>query len=170
MPQLLVIKSETVVDGLQYIGDVVGVFPDDHIFSASQQAKFNILGIGMGINTVNEVNQVLERIKPRIVHAYLWASDNTYHWEMPDGGVSNLLGIIEVYRVEGSSRWYKAENDFLFPVNVSQLTPEEKQLLETVDINHSSVDSFLRKLVKDMTVLSGNDVEIKELRNTEPGV
>jgi hypothetical protein len=87
----------------------------------------------------------------------------------PGGGlVKEKTRMYSVFQVEGSKRWYKMENDFKFPVNIGNLTPEEKQILETVDINHPSVDSFIRKLVKDMTVLSGNDVEVRELRNSEP--
>lgn len=160
MAQILIIKAETVRDGLQYIGDVVGVFPDDHIFSPTELAKFDVLTIN---GSVDDVNIRLRQIQPRIEDAFLW-EDGKYRWENPPIGIE----WIKVYRIEGSNRWYRMDSLFKFPVSVSRLTPEEKQLLETVDINHPAVDSFIRKLVKDITVLAGNNVEIKELRNTEP--
>jgi len=92
-------------------------------------------------------------------------SDGEYHF---DDGDEQDQGVIWVFRLEGSNKWYRVDNKFKFPVNIGSLTPEEKQLLETVDINNPAVDSFIRKLIKDITVLSNNDVEIKELRNTNP--
>ena len=163
MAQLLIIKAETARDGLQYIGDVVGIFPDSHVFSGTELAVFDVLTIG---GSVEDVRARVDQIKPRIEEAYLWESDNKYHWLRPD--VGNALESIQAYRLEGDIKWYKAGNDFKFPINVGELTATEKQLLETIDINNPSVDSFIRKLVKDIAALSGNDVEVKELRNSEP--
>lgn len=162
MAQLLIIKAETVRDGLQYIGDVVGVFEDSHVFSETEIAKFNVLTVG---GSAADVRTRLQQLTPRIEEAYRSSVDEKYHFGMPP---EEPLEIIKVYRLEGDSKWYKAENKFKFPMTVDELTPEEKQLLETVNINHPSVDSFIRKLIKDISVLSGNDVEIKDLRNTEP--
>jgi len=157
------INSETARDGLQYLGDIVGVFPDDHQFSATELIKFSYLTIG---GSVADVQARIDQLKPQITEAYLWESDGKYHFD-EDGDI-DPLGMILVFRTEGSNKWYKLENAFKFPFNLGDLTPEEKQLLETVDINHPSVDSFIRKLVKDITALSDNDVEIKDLRNTNP--
>jgi hypothetical protein len=157
------ISNETVRDGFQYLNDIMAVYPDGHQFSPTVLEKFNFLTIG---GTKEDVEARLQQLTPRVEFAYLWASDNKYHWT--EDGDENPLKVIEVYQVEGDNKWYKLENDFRFPVNVGELTAAEKQVLETVDINHPSVDSFIRKLVKDVTILSGNDVEIKELRNTTP--
>jgi hypothetical protein len=166
MPILMLINSETVKDGLQYLNDVVGVFPDDHQFSGTELAKFNFLSVGIGINTVDEVKARIRQITPAIEDAFLWQSDNKYHWTDPDG--ETIIGRMRVFQVEGSNRWYELVSDFKFPANTGDLTPEEKQLLETVDVTHPSVDSFIRKLVKDITVLTGNTNEIKDLRNSQP--
>jgi len=163
MAQLLIIKAETAKDGLQYIGDVVGIFLDSHVFSGTELAVFDVLTVG---GSVEDVQARLDQIKPRIEEAHLWESDNKYHWLRPEAGA--CLESIDVYRLEGGIKWYKAENDFKFPINVGELTATEKQLLETIDINNPSVDSFIRKIVKDIAALSGNDVEVKELRNSEP--
>jgi len=162
MAQLLIINAETARDGLQYLGDVVGVFSDDHVFSPTEIEKFDVLTVG---GSVEDVRARIDQITPTMAEAYLWASDGIHYWIEPEEGDSEN---VPVYQVEGSTRWYIAENDFRFPINVGELTATEKQLLETIDINNPSVDSFIRKLVKDITVLSGNDVEVKELRNTDP--
>lgn len=163
MAQLALIKAETASDGLQYMGDVVGVYSDDHQFSGTELEKFSILTIN---GSMQEVGARLEQIIPRVETACKWESDGKYHWEEPPDDEKSESE--PVFRTEGSNRWYKLVSDFKFPLNIFLLTAEEKQLLETVDIHHPSVDSFVRKLVKDVTVLSGNDVEIKELRNSEP--
>ena len=163
MAILLLVNNETIRDGLQYLGDVVGVFPDDHKFSDTELLKFDTLTVK---GSVADVRLRLEQITPTPGIAYLWESDNKYHWRIPEDGAP--LEAIDVFQVEGSTRWYKAENDFKFPVNIDGLTQEEKQLLATIDINNPSVDSFIKKIVKDILVLSGNDVEIKDLRNTSP--
>ena len=160
---VMLINNETAKDGLQYLNDVVGVFPDTHQFSGTELEKFNFLTIS---GTVEDVKAVLKRIKPRIETAYLLASDMKYHW-VEDGDI-DPVEVIEVFQVEGSNKWYKLINDFKFPVNLAGLTPEEKQLLETIDINNPSVDSFIRKIIKDVSVLSGNNIEVKELRNSTP--
>lgn len=163
MAIVALINSETAADGLQYIGDIVGVFLDTHQFSPTELQKFNFLTIN---GSLEDVRARLRQITPRTEDCYLWQSDNKYHWTEPDG--ETILDRIQVFQIEGSNKWYKLTEDFKFPVNVDRLTPEEKQLLETVNINHASVDSFIRKLAKDITMLSGNNIEIKELKNSEP--
>ncbi len=163
MAQVVIINNETAKDGLQYLGDIVGVFSDSHIFSATELEKFSFLTIN---GSVNDVNFRLSQLCPRVEMAFLWESDGDYHWV--EDGNNDPVEMIEVYQVEGSNKWYKLINDFKFPVNLDGLTPEEKQLLETVDINHSAVDSFVRKIVKDVTQLSDNNIEVKELRNSTP--
>jgi len=164
MAKVLLIKLETARDGLQYIGDLVGVYPDSHNFSPHELDVFGVLTIN---GSVEDINARINQITPQIETAFQWESDGDYHWIYPEEG--NVIDTIDVYRIEGDNKWYKAENDFKFPVNLNGLTPEEKQLLETVDVNHPSVDSFIRKIAKDITTLSGNDVEVRDLRNSEPG-
>lgn len=161
MAKVIYIKAETELDGVQYLGDIVEVLEDDRWLSPSMLEAFNVLTIS---GSKADVQARLNQIIPRVKKAYLLA-DGDYHW---DRGDEDPVETIRVFQVEGSNRWYKQEEKFKFPMNLAELTPEEKQLLETVNINHPSVDSFIRKLVKDITILSGNDVEVKELRNTEP--
>lgn len=160
--QLLLIASETAKDGQQYIGDVVGVFSDSHEFSDHELSVFGVLTVG---GSAEEVRAQLDRLKPRIEVAYKWASDGKYHWTESD---QKILEAIEVYQRAGDIRWYKYVSDFTYPVSVDTLTAEEKQLLETIDISSPAVDSFIDKLVKDASALVGNNVEVKELKNTAP--
>jgi hypothetical protein len=163
MPILMLISAETVKDGLQYLNDIHnGVFPDDYQFSGTELQVYNFLSVGTGVNTVEEVQLLFDSISPRIETAYL-RPDGDYYWDDTDS-----IGSIDVFRLEGSNKWYRLDNDFKFPLNAGDLTPEEKQILETTDINHPSVTNFIRKTVKDLVALSGNDVEIRELRNSEP--
>lgn len=163
MAQILLIKTETVRDGLQYLGDVVGIFEDSHQFSDHELTVFNVLTVA---GSRLDVEAKFDQIKPEVADAYLWESDGEYHWTIPDEG--NVLNTREVARPEGNNKWYLLENRFKFPINVDMLTPEEKQVLETVDINHPSVDAFIKKIAKNVFALPGNDVEVRELRNTEP--
>lgn len=161
MAQILIIKNETAVDGLQYLGDIVGVYRDSHVFSDHELLIFNVLTIS---GSVADVQAKIHEITPREEEAFLWVADNEYHWIKE----SELAPGDEIRVFQVSNRWYELVDDFRFPISISGLTPEEKQLLETVDINHPSVDSFIRKIVKDLAVLAGNGNEIKDLRNTEP--
>lgn len=162
MAIIMLINSETFYDGLQYLNDVVGVFAATHQFSETELTKFNFLTVN---GSVEDVKTRLKEICPQIENVYKWVSDNEYHFTpAPDG--DDDIDSISVFRI--SNKWFRADNDFRFPVNIGELTAEEKQLLETVDINDPAVDSFISKLAKDITALSGNDVEIKELRNSTP--
>jgi len=163
MAIVMLINAETVRDGLQYLDDVVGVFEDSHQFSKTELEKFNFLTIG---GTKANVELRLFQITPDIQIAYQWASDGKYHWT--DGVGETITGTTDVYQIERSNKWYKLVNDFKFPVNVGELIAEEKQLVETYDITHPSVDSFIRKLAKDVTSDPANSLEIKELKNTHP--
>ena len=163
MAILMLISADIIRDNCQYLNDVVGVFPDGYQFSSTELERFNFLTIN---GSVSDVQLRLDQITPEIQYAYQWQSDGKYHWTDPDG--ETITDEIQVYQVEGSNRWYKMVNDFKFPVNTGGLTPEEKQLLETYDITHPSVDSFIRKLAKDLTEDPANNTEIKDLRNSHP--
>ena len=163
MAILMLINAETAHDNVQNLNDIVGVFPDSHVFSSTELVKFDFLTIN---GSVEDVRLILEQITPTTARAYKWQSDNQYHWTSPDG--ETVIDEIYVYQIEGDKKWYHMVNDFKFPCNVGELTSQEKQLLETIDINHPSVDSFVRKLVKDITEDIENNTEINELRDSNP--
>ena len=74
-----------------------------------------------------------------------------------------------VWKSEASDKkWYFLVNDFKFPINVGDLTAEEKQLLQTYDITHPSIGSFIKKVRKELADDPANNVEVFDLRNTNP--
>jgi hypothetical protein len=163
MAQLLIVKSETGKQGLQFIGDVADVLHDGRWLSPGMLEEFNVLIID---GSVADVNARLNQIIPLQSRAIMWDSDSKYHFysiDPPQGVV--VFDPIDVFLV--GDKWYKIENDFKYPLNVHILTPEEKQLLAT-NINNPAVDRFINKLVKDLTTQDGNDVEIEELGNAIP--
>jgi len=164
MAKALIIKAETERQAVQYIGDLLSVFPDDHVFSDHELSIFGVLKIN---GSVEDVTARLSQLTPTEATAFKWSSDDKYHFDTEDipNDVS-VLEIIDVFQVD--NRWYKKTTGFKFPINIGELTAEEKQLLETIDITHTAVDSFIRKVVKDLTTQIGNDIEIKELRNDTP--
>ena len=161
MAQLLIIKDETVRAGLQYIGDMVGVFEDSHIFDDNELAKFSTLTVaGSRADVESRINQ----LRPLEAGAAIWDTDGKYHFDSeipPEGTV--ISDYIEVFKIV--NKWYHKAVGFKFPINLDGLTPEEKQLLATIDINNPAIDSFINKILKDLLTQVGNDVEIKDLRN-----
>ncbi|MHC4292665.1 MAG: hypothetical protein ACYSTX_00090 [Planctomycetota bacterium] len=157
----MLISSETVRDGCQYVGDVVQIQEDDYVFSETELEKFSFLAIN---GTRSEVEARLLELLPEKYIAFKWNSDNQWHLQeatAPDYDIDEM----DVWQPEGSKRWYELVTSFKFGMNIDSLTPEEKQLLETININHPSVDSFIRKTIKDLAALLGNDAEVTDLRN-----
>jgi len=164
MAQLLIIKDETVRDGMQYIGDMVGVFEDSHVFSDNELVLFDVLIVnGSRADVEARVNQ----LRPLEDNAAIWDTDGKYHFMSgipPEGTV--LSDPIQVFNV--GNKWYQKVVGFKFLINVDGLTPQEKELLETIDINNPAIDSFINKIVKDLASQVGNDIEIIDLRNLTP--
>ena len=160
MAILLLIKNPN--EGFTYINDMVGVYNDTHQFSATELEHFNFLTIN---GSRHDVDLLLKQIQPEILFAYWTGSE--WSLQMPDE-IDPVVEDIRVYRVESGKRWYKLVNPFKFLINIGDLSVEEKTLLETYDINHPSVGSFVRKVLKDITSDSANNEEIKKLRNVNP--
>jgi len=76
--QAVLIKAETVRDGVQYIGDVIGIVDDSHIFTPDEIAKFNILTVN---GSVEDVRAKFAEVTPTIYPAFLWSVDGEYHWD-----------------------------------------------------------------------------------------
>lgn len=154
MAQLLLIDKDTAND-LQFDGDVVGIFSDEHQFSATELQKFRVMKIS---GSREEVESRLDSLKPPRKTVIRWQVDNSWHDEddpPPNGDVSEFKEVYEL-----GDRWFELENDFKFTLNVSSLSPEEKQVVETTDIGSVSAGLVARKLVKDLTALDGNDREV----------
>jgi len=161
MAQLMLIGSDVVNEPYQYLDDMSYVFSDDHVFSDDELEQFNFLTVN---GSYEDVRDRLIQISPRITAAFHWVEDQKWHFQVPEGDFDET---IEVW-FDSPNKWNKVVNGFKFPINVGNLTPEEKQLLETYDINHPSVDAFIRKIAKDITADPANNVEVRDLRNLEP--
>jgi len=67
MPQLVLINHLTYREGINEIGDFVGVFPDKHIFSEHERNIFNIVQVSGSVESVKAAAKAAE---PEQVIAY----------------------------------------------------------------------------------------------------
>jgi len=161
MAIIMLISNYNVNEPYQYLNDIIGVFSDDHIFTQNELDRFLFLTIN---GSVADVHARINQVKPQIAECYL---NNVGKWvfPMPDPVVDQK----QVWRAPGDRYWYNLVQPFKFPCNVGELTAEERQLLETIDINNPSVDSAIKKIVKDLVVANPeNGIEEKDLRNLNP--
>lgn len=161
--KLVIVNSLTARENLQYVGDVVDVIEDDRWLSPAMLENFDYVRVK---GEPADVRVRLAQFQPRVEDAFKWNSDGEFHWTKPTAP-DTLLEMVDVFFVS-PNKWYRMETRYKFIVNTDELTAEEKQLLESIDITNPSVDSYIRKTIKDITLLPGNNVEIIELRNTEP--
>lgn len=61
MAQLLTITAVTLRPGVNQIGDIVGIFPDDHVFSKAELDAFKAISVE---GKPDEVRAGLEKMKP----------------------------------------------------------------------------------------------------------
>jgi hypothetical protein len=161
MAIIALIASQQVNEPFNYLNDVIEVFDDDHTFTQYELDNFQFLTIN---GSRADVEAKVEQIKPTIAVAVKNSQGKwTFDYSQGTGEEievwSNLLPPIN---------WYEYNESFKYPLNVEELTAEEKQLLATLDINHPSVDSAIKKIVKDLSVLQTNNTEIKELKGDMP--
>ena len=101
MAQLLIITEETAKENVQYVGDIVGIFDDSHVFSATEKAKFTIV-------KVETTGLVLKAQIPQVQTAYQakttdWTLERPVSkdvWKDPEG---NWLEIVEMPKFK--ARW-----------------------------------------------------------------
>jgi len=159
MSIISIISLDQVNEPRNYENDIIEVHDDAHQFTDYELSRFEFLTVN---GTKADVEAKLNQIKP-IVGIALMGTDGelTFDRSAPNSGEE-----IEVWSVPDATpiRWYKLVEPFQRLFNVGPLTAEEKQLLETVDINHPSVDSAIKKIVKDLSVNPANNEVIKELQ------
>lgn len=160
MAILMLIKNQK--EGLMHVNDVAGVFNDTHTFSEYELKAFNFLNVN---GSKEDVQELLRTIQPETHPAFYY--DGEWHFHPPENP-ELIEDEIMMYRVEGSKKWYQLVVPFKYSANIDDLSTEEKQLLETYDINHSSIDSFIKKIAKDITLDEANQIEITDLRNVNP--
>ena len=160
MAIVLLVSTNQVNEPYQYENDMISVFPDGHQFSDYELARFGFVTIN---GSVADVEAKLYQIKPQIGVALMGTDGNwTFDRSEPTTGEE-----LEVWSYPGANplRWFKYVVPFKYDFNLGQLTAEEKQLLESIDINHPSVDSAIRKIVKDLAVDPANNEVVQELQN-----
>lgn len=157
MAIVMIISIDTANEPDSYEDDIVSVFPDGWNFTQHELDMFEFLTIN---GSVEDVELRLEQIKPVIGVAHLKA-DGKYTFDVSLGTGEE----IEVWtNMKSPINWYKYVVPFNQFANFGPLTAEEKQLLATIDIMHPSVDATIKKIVKDLSVIPANNVEVKELK------
>lgn len=162
MAQLLLIGSGIVNEPYNYLNDIVGIYHDSHSFSEIEYQQFDVLYVN---GSREDVESKFDQIKPRIAMAYYWTMEQEWRFQFSVND-ANTIKITVWY--DPPNRWRELVNDFKFLFNVGDLTTEEKQALATLDINHPSVDAYVRKMFKDITSDPANQSEIRDLRSLEP--
>jgi hypothetical protein len=147
----------------QYIDDLVEVVDDNVGLPSHYPTTFNVLQVN---GTRADVEAILESIRPQV---YTVVDDlDTGKWGFDPANPGDQEK--QVWRPANTSvkKWYNLVNEFKFPINIGNLTPEEKQLLQTYDIAHPSIASFINKVSKDVSSDSANNVEETDLKNQLP--
>jgi len=147
----------------QYINDLISIYEDGQSFPDHYPDTFIMLQVN---GTKADVKVVLDLIKPQVVECFRPIAGGTWSFIPPDEDWENK----KVWRPANTSvrKWYNLVNDFKFYINIGSLTPEEKQLLQTYDITHASIASFINKICKDISEDPVNNVEETDLKNQTP--
>lgn len=164
MAKIFSVNADVANEPFQYLDDIVGVIEDSTPVSDAMAAAFNFVTVG---GTKDEVEAKLEEINFTYAEAHYNPVTESYQFTDPYHPDSTSK---QVWTPGGAQvRWYTVATPFKFPHNMGTLTAEEKQLLGTVNINHPSVDSVIRKIRKDLVAANPeNDIEVVELRNEIP--
>jgi hypothetical protein len=169
MPILLLISNNQVNEPYNYLNDVVGVFADDHPFTPYELDRFEFLDVAVGTNTVEEVQAKLQSIRVRQETAFFWDSTQEWSWEPPVDDDDLVEEAVVWTTASPPVRWYRLVQPLKFLFNVGDLTQNEKDLIAAIDVNHPSVDSYLKKMVKSIERFPENESEeIRDLRGTLP--
>lgn len=148
MAQLLEIKTANTA--LKTVGDIVGVFEDKHKFSEYELQAFNVRQI---IGTREEVVTKLNVIRVPIETAYkaettLWSRtrpEDKEIWQNTD------------------EKWYFLEVEPKYIFSTSNLLPEEKTILETMDTGLARDIVFKKMVVNPGEWDEKNTVEVTGL-------
>lgn len=158
MAILLLVNTDQINEPYSYEDDIISVFEDGWTFTQTELDTFAFITVG---GTKGDVEARLNQLKPVIGIALMGTNGNwTFDRQVPNTGEE-----IEVWtNMVPPINWYKLVEKFHHIANVGPLTAEEKQLLATIDINHPSVDSVIKKILKDLSVNPLNNVAVKELK------
>lgn len=158
MAIILLVSTDQINEPFSYENDVIDVFEDDWTFTQHELEVFEFITVK---GSKADVEARLNQLKP-VVGVALMGTDGKWTF---DRQVPNTGEEIEVWtNMALPINWYKLVEKFYHLLNVGPLTAEEKQLLATIDINQPSVDSVIKKIVKELSVNPLNNVSVKELK------
>jgi len=158
MAIILLVSTDQINEPFNYENDMIAVFEDDWTFTQHELEVFKFLTV-MGSKA--DVEARLNQLKP-VVGTALMGTDGKWTF---DRSAPNTGEEIEVWsNMVPPINWYILVEKFNYIANVGSLTVEEKQVLATIDINHPSVDSAIKKILKDLSANPLNNVAVKELK------
>ena len=155
---LMIVSGNQVNEPYSYENDLICVFADDWQFTQNELDRFEFITVA---GSVVDVEARLEQLKP-VIGVAVMGNDGklTFDFSSPNTGEE-----IEVWtNMVPPINWYRLVEPFYHFANIGILTAEEKQLLATIDINNPSVDSYIKKIIKDLSVNPLNNVVVKELK------
>lgn len=166
MAILLLISSNQENIPYNNIGDVVGVFEDDHPFTPNELSRFEFLTI---TGSRADVEARLNQLRVTKTQVFYDTSINEYTFTQPAS--ENLDHSITVWStMEPPGIWYKLEEDDKYPFFVTDLSQAEKDFIADpgFDITSPTVDAYISKLGKQLDRKTENTTEITELRGLTP--
>lgn len=162
MAILMLITSSTEKPDIHEIDDVVKIYPDNHVFTPTEEEKYSFLTIS---GTVSELEAYIRNVMPTRASAYLWESDNEWHFDYPL--IGKPLDEIKVYN-PGGNKWYKLDKELRTYVNISDLSELEKLNLTVEGLSHPAALNYVERMMKNPFDKISNQDEIKDLRNQTP--
>jgi len=148
MAQLLLIKTANTA--LKTVGDIVGVFEDTHKFSEDALQVFNVRQI-MGSREEVVTKLIAMQFKTdRACRAksILWSRTRPEEKEVWQ---------------DVDDKWYFLEAELKYLFSVSNLLPEEKTIIETMDTGLARDIVFKKMVVNPGEWDAKNTVEVKDL-------
>lgn len=158
MAILLLIK-DTPRPPYQYVDDVVEVYDDTHIFTDTEKIQFGFLTV-MGSRV--DVDRAFTNRYPDIDEAY-------YVNGKYQRGIVAGAPTIRIWHQKGSQNWYRLVNCPKFLRNVSSLTNQDRQDLETIDVNNGQITPIINKMIYNLALDPLNTDEIEDLRGFTNG-
>jgi len=121
-------KTEAEDHAIQTVDDIIGVFPDTHEFSPTEQDIFKVFYVW---GSVKDVKGWLPKVKRRAT------SSSEEEWENPE-----------------DSKWYKLKARKKFEINISSLSLQDKQNLASSLTNEqdriSAFNNMTNKIKEDL--------------------
>jgi hypothetical protein len=147
----------------QFEWDVISTYEDDQSFPNNYWTDYHMFQVN---GTKADLDDVISQIKPQVYKCAFDTVDSKW--------VFNTTNPVSEFKMvwrpaQGTTRkWYNLVHPIKFYSNLGDLTPEEQQLLQTYDIKHASIQSFINKVAKKLDVDPANNVEETDLRNELP--